>query len=595
MCWALALAVLGLMGGLFFLFADLADQGMIPRTHYDGMVDLWHANRLEVEALEVLVALDSYRLNPTASAAAEVGLRFDILWSRIMLWPGHRETNHDFKAFLSAWDPHIQQLDTLGPGKLINLTEDLRRLIAAATGLTSRMSQSLQNYTWSFEARYAQRLDLGIWALGGIAVGSGVLTVLSLVNLRSLWALSRSLEGQVQQRTAALRAEIAERTRTQRDLAAEENRLRMILNATGEGVCGLDEGGRCTFCNPAGLALLGYNREADLLGQPLAMALAAPPRFLQAPDLRRGLRHLLRWAPQGNTTLRRRDGQVFPATYTLGYLGQGAVAVFADDSERQQREAERLQAQKLETLGHLSGGVAHDFNNLLTVILGNLQLLQEALKARSYLDGGERALVNEALAAADAGANLTQRLLTFARKRPLYPRPVALQAFLPRVLPLAKRLLPKGVTLTVTETLPAVTVRVDPQQLENALLNLAINAGQASVAGGTVELIVQTLVNRSAIEVVGGTLAPGRYAALSVADRGEGMDPETQRRACEPFFTTKSQGTGLGLSTVHGFVVQSKGGLALDSHRGRGTRVTLYLPLVAVAATEEQIPGGVIP
>jgi len=233
--------------------------------------------------------------------------------------------------------------------------------------------------------------------------------------------------------------------------------------------------------------------------------------------------------------------------------------------------AQLHEAQKLETLGQLTGGVAHDFNNLLTPVIGNLDLLRRRFpddpRAQRLIDGG--------LQAASRAATLVQRLLAFARRQDLQPRPVAIPALLEGMSDmLARSLGPTiDVRIAVDPDLPAA--RVDPNQLELALLNLAINARDAMPDGGPLR-IEASAVDRP----FAGTLAAGCYIRIAVIDGGLGMDRDTLARAVEPFFSTKGQGkgTGLGLSMVHGLAAQLGGMLALTSAPGQGTTAEILLP-----------------
>jgi signal transduction histidine kinase len=244
---------------------------------------------------------------------------------------------------------------------------------------------------------------------------------------------------------------------------------------------------------------------------------------------------------------------------------------------------ERLrQAQKMEVVGQLAGGVAHDFNNLLAIIYGNLDLLDEALADRPDL----RQIVQTTMNAAGRGAALTHQLLAYSRLQPLDPRVLDLGKLAVEMTKLLHRTL--GETIEIQTEVPGDLwkTRIDPNQLENALLNLAVNARDAMPNGGKLMIEAQNAILDAAYAEEHLEVAPGRYVMLAVTDTGTGMSKEVARRALEPFFTTKptGQGTGLGLSMVYGFVKQSKGHLKIYSEEGHGTTVKLYLP----AATSGQ-------
>ncbi|MDP6706768.1 MAG: PAS domain S-box protein [Alphaproteobacteria bacterium] len=261
----------------------------------------------------------------------------------------------------------------------------------------------------------------------------------------------------------------------------------------------------------------------------------------------------------------------------LGYRGVGSDVTAGVESERAARRAaeELQQAQKMEAIGQLTGGIAHDFNNLLTVIFGNLEMLELELEGDS-----QRFLITEALEAAELGAELTDRLLAFARRQPLEPKLLNLNDMVDGMRDLLARSLPESIQIVAElADLPCRT-RVDPGQAENAILNLAINARDAMPDGGTIRLTTTHLAVDGDYDAHHPDLTAGDYVVLSIADDGTGMSAEVLERAFEPFFTTKDAGagTGLGLSTIFGFAKQSGGLARIESAPGAGTTVWVYLP-----------------
>jgi PAS domain S-box-containing protein len=254
-------------------------------------------------------------------------------------------------------------------------------------------------------------------------------------------------------------------------------------------------------------------------------------------------------------------------------LEEAHALVLAEVSQRETAEEQLRQAQKMEAIGQLTGGVAHDFNNLLMAVLANLDLL------RKHVAGDERAmrLIGGALQGAQRGASLTQRLLAFARKQDLQVGPVNLGGLVCEMEELLQRSVGSRIAIEVdvAERLPQVSA--DANQVELALLNLSVNARDAMPDGGTIHLTLREA------EAAGetGSLAPGRYVVLSVIDEGMGMDEETLQKAVEPFFSTKElgKGTGLGLSMVHGLALQLGGRLHLASTPGKGTTAELWIPV----------------
>lgn len=272
----------------------------------------------------------------------------------------------------------------------------------------------------------------------------------------------------------------------------------------------------------------------------------------------------------------------FPVNDALGEL-TGVATISTDVVELyetrralERSEAQLRQAQKMEVVGQLTGGVAHDFNNLLGVIVGNLDFLIETLADDDCLP-----LVETALRAALRGADLTNRLLAFSRKQSLRPERTDLNALVLGMTDMLKRTLGETVAIRTVATSDLRPTNIDPVQLETALLNLAVNAKHAMNEGG--ELMIETAnvrLGRDSANTV-EEFSPGDYVMLAVADTGTGIPPDILEHVFEPFFTTKEvgEGSGLGLSMVHGFVKQSGGHITVDSDVGKGTTVKLYLPL----------------
>ena len=265
-------------------------------------------------------------------------------------------------------------------------------------------------------------------------------------------------------------------------------------------------------------------------------------------------------------------------TATLEQRVEERTAELMKEVAARERAQEQLrQAQKMETIGQLTGGVAHDFNNLLMAVMGNLELLRKRIPGDPRL----HRLIEGALQGAERGASLTQRLLAFARQQDLKPEPVGLGGLIRGMSDLLERSLGPRVALRldIPDDLPSA--HIDANQLELAILNLAINARDAMQDGGSIDIRVAK--HRASGDAA---LKPGDYLKVSVIDTGSGMDAETLKKAIEPFFSTKplGKGTGLGLSMVHGLTVQLGGTLELTSKLGKGTAATLVLPVATKAA-----------
>jgi signal transduction histidine kinase/ActR/RegA family two-component response regulator len=298
---------------------------------------------------------------------------------------------------------------------------------------------------------------------------------------------------------------------------------------------------------------------------------------------------------------RRKDGGTFPIHLAVSEFEAKGRRYFTgmihDLSDRKHaeealRESERrlAQAQKMEAVGQLTGGIAHDFNNLLLVITGNLELLER------HVDGDNaRTLLKEAHDAAALGAQLTERLLTFARQRQLDPHVVRLNDLIIGVADMLRRTLGEQISLSTSLAPDLWETCADPCQFQSTIVNLAVNARDAMPKGG--RLIVET----RNVTVEPGRLGAdpelkcGDYVHLSVSDTGMGMPPEIRDRVFEPFFTTKEKGrgTGLGLAMVYGFVKQMRGHVSIYSEVGQGTTVNLYLPRAGAARVERPASQGV--
>jgi len=275
----------------------------------------------------------------------------------------------------------------------------------------------------------------------------------------------------------------------------------------------------------------------------------------------------------------RKDGSVVPIQAIMRRIvwqGEDAIQrTFLDLTEHKRAEEQLRQAQKMEAVGQLTGGVAHDFNNLLTVIQGNLEMMAAGMKQADIVR-----LAKIALKATERGGQLTQRLLAFSRKQTLAPEVIRLDRLVAGMSDMMRRTLGEAIEIEVTTESELWNCEIDPGQLENAILNLALNARDAMARGGRLTIRTENVVLDQPETVLQIVVPPGAYVRVSVVDTGTGLSTEELEHAFEPFFTTKEvgAGSGLGLSMVHGFISQSDGFVTIDSAQGAGAAVRMYLP-----------------
>lgn len=367
-----------------------------------------------------------------------------------------------------------------------------------------------------------------------------------------------------------------------------ESRLRAILDSVQEGIYGVDRQGHCLFMNKAGAALLGYGAD-ELVGRSIHRIIHhtrenGDPYPLDECPMYSVLRTSLP-ARSDNEVLWKRDGTSLAVVYTAQPLCDasgaviGAVVSFTDISERRRLEEQLRQSQKMEAVGRLAGGIAHDFNNLLTAVLGYSGLLVQSLDPSDARHADARAIQN----AGERATALTRQLLAISRKQVLDPKVLDLNVLIGNLDQMLRRLIREDIAL-LTVLDPALgPIRADQSQIEQVIMNLALNARDAMPEGGRLTIETANVELDEAYCRAHAEVAPGAYVMLAVSDTGCGMDPETLSRCFEPFFTTKpvGKGTGLGLATVYGIVKQSGGSVWVYSEPGHGTTFKVYLPLVA--------------
>ncbi|MBY5931930.1 PAS domain S-box protein [Tateyamaria omphalii] len=354
------------------------------------------------------------------------------------------------------------------------------------------------------------------------------------------------------------------------------------MEAAADAVIISDNGGRILRANPATSRLFGY-AEGALIGQRVNVlmpeALAELHDSFMAHHLETGEQRII--GTGRNVEGKRQDGTVFPVHLSVGRADIDGQVVFIgilhDLTERHIADEVLARSQRLDAVGQLTGGIAHDFNNLLTVIIGNLELLQ-----MRGVNDRQRDLIHDALASAELGADLTSRLLVFARKGNLKPVQVDLREQCQDALALLRRTIGARYAIRTDFASKVSKVMIDPVQLQSALINLALNARDAMPDGGEFLISVGDVIIDDDYMAQETDIVPGEYVRLFISDDGAGMTLEAQRRAFEPFFTTKADrgGTGLGLAMVYGFVRQSGGHITLYSELGHGTSFGLYFPAI---------------
>ena len=370
---------------------------------------------------------------------------------------------------------------------------------------------------------------------------------------------------------AALRA-------AQENLRRSEANFRSLVTNAPYGICSCDSTGKILDANPAFLELLGLSSPSDVIGQHIFSLYADSEQwfdladYLRSSDPFQGL--TAEWKRKTGTTVVRVSGRAVSNGRKDGVVFE----MFAEDvTERRVLEQQLRQSQKMEAVGRLAGGIAHDFNNLLMVISGYSEFLLERLGGEPHLRGPAQ----EIASASERASSLTRQLLAFSRKQMLAPRIVNLNDIATENLKMLTRMIGEDIDLVMTPGKSLWSVRADAGQIEQVIMNLAVNARDAMPSGGKLTIETSNIALDEEYARVHAPLHAGDYVMVSISDTGAGMDSETQSHIFEPFFTTKGpKGTGLGLSTVYGFVKQSGGYIWVYSELGRGTTFKIYLPRV---------------
>jgi PAS domain S-box-containing protein len=467
-----------------------------------------------------------------------------------------------------------------------------------------------------FDAR-AERIVAAIAVQGAIAIDKAKLysAAQEEIELRkrteaALRESEQTLGRKVAERTAALAAanarlihEAAERERT------EGHFQHLVEGVIDYALFMLDRRGFVTNWNPGAERIKGYRAE-EIIGQHFERFYTEEDRAAGVPAVAlETAARVGKFEAEGWRV--RQDGSRFWANAVINAIRDknGAVIGFAkitrDVTERRgaqqalaHTQEQLAQAQKMEGIGQLTGGVAHDFNNLLTIIIGNLESLQRGVHAGPTDKERLARAIEQAMRGAERAASLTQRLLAFSRRQPLDPKPIEVGRLVTAMSELMRRTLGERISIETVLAGGLWRVHVDPNQLEVSILNLAVNARDAMANGGKLTIETANVHLDDAYAATQTEVVPGQYVAISITDTGSGMTKDVLARAFEPFFTTKDigQGTGLGLSQVYGFVKQSGGHVKIYSEAGNGTTVTIYLPRLHAGedslAVPEPAPGA---
>ncbi len=388
------------------------------------------------------------------------------------------------------------------------------------------------------------------------------------------------------ERVLGVAMDVQKRRGAEEALGRSEHNFRSLVEHAPYGICRSNLYGELLDVNPALAEMLGYATAEELLeARSFAAIYADPEQYVEALE-----RFQSREKFSGvEAAWKRKDGRQITVRLSGRPVRNGGegLEIYAENlSEQRALEQQFRQSQKMEAIGRLAGGIAHDFNNLLMVISGYSELIQDDLgpghPLQHNLEGVRKAV--------QRASSLTHQLLAFSRKQVLAPKVLDLNAAINDLGRMLPRLVGEDVDLVIVPSLERIRTKADPSQLEQVIMNLAVNARDAMPNGGRLTIETSVVAFDQEYARLHPPAAPGRYAMLAVTDTGAGMDAETQSHIFEPFFTTKEKGkgTGLGLSTVYGIVKQSGGYVWVYSEQGRGTTFKVYLPLAEEAEAARQ-------
>jgi PAS domain S-box-containing protein len=528
------------------------------------------------EFIEVVTMLDANGENQLRLVTTELNGRIALLEKKLLEKERGREALQDSekryrRLFESAKDG-ILILDA-GTGKVVDVNPYLLKLLGYSydaflgqhiweVGVFKDIAESKEAFKTLQDSEYVRYDDLPLETIDGRPIAVEFVSNVYLVDN------SKVIQCNIRDITARKRAD------------AEHKRLMTAIDQVGEVIIMTDAQGGIQFVNPAFERTTGYSRE-DAIGQNVSILRSSE----QDESFYRNLWDTLRggrvW--EGRITNKRKDGALYIDETTITPVRDPSsgmivnyVAVGRDISEHLRLSAQLQQAQKMEAVGRLAGGVAHDFNNMLSVIIGHANLALIGLDPVQPL----HANLDEILKAAERSADLTRQLLAFARKQTIAPKVLDLNETVTGMFKMLKRLIGVAIELNWQPGNDLWTVKMDPSQIDQILTNLCINASDSIAGVGKITIETGNNVVDEGYCAHNPGFVPGEYVRLTVGDNGCGMDKKTLAHIFEPFFTTKAvgMGTGLGLSTVYGAVKQNNGFINVYSEPGLGTTFAIYLP-----------------